>query len=150
MESQLWIILMELHAIDPMRAVRIARAYDEIDDDVPASAELTLAIGDARTYLYANGYFPDCPQCGGWVFPDKAAEHAEHAAEVSDDTEPDEMDTADEIDDDPYSNEDDRYAADDEDDVPSTTEIYGRALAASGGNHELAAEAASMYPGDLI
>lgn len=147
MESQLWIILMELHAINPTRAMLIARAYDEIGDDIPASAELMLAISDARTYLYANGYFPDCQECGGWVFPDNAAKHAEHAAaEAANGNTLEETNTDDEIDND--ESDDGRYP--DDDAIPSTADIYGQALAHFKGDHAQAAEAASMYPGDFI
>ncbi len=38
----------------------------------------------------------------------------------------------------------------DDEEIPSTTEVYSRALRAFNGNHELAAEAASQYPGDFI
>ncbi len=39
---------------------------------------------------------------------------------------------------------------DEEDDTPSTSEVYSRALRHFGGNHELAREATSQYPGDFI
>jgi hypothetical protein len=37
-----------------------------------------------------------------------------------------------------------------DDDQVSSTEVYSRALRTFGGNHELAREAASLYPGDFI
>jgi len=72
----LWSLLMQLHAIDLAKAVHIARAFDKLDDGGPVTEEMSIAIGEARQYLYSGDYFPYCSFCNHWVFPDTTG-HAE-------------------------------------------------------------------------